>query len=186
MSSDSLPRAYLNEIRSGFDQVKSQTEEALAQIDDEKFFMPLRDGDNSAAIIVKHMAGNLRSRFLDFLTSDGEKPDRRRDTEFELEGDDSRQSLMRRWEDSWTILAQALDQLGDGDLLRTVTVRDQPHSVLEALQRQLMHHSSHAGQVVFLAKHLNGGRWRTLSIPKGQSEEFNAEMRRRFAQAGQG
>jgi len=125
-------------------------------------------------VIVKHIAGNLRSRWTDFLTSDGEKPDRRRDTEFELVGAaDTRESLMARWEEGWKTLFANVEPLTNEDLLREVPIRGEPHTVVRAINRQLTHYAGHVSQIVLLAKHWAGPKWQTLSIPRGQSETFN-------------
>jgi hypothetical protein len=128
------------------------------------------------AVIVKHMAGNLRSRFTDFLTSDGEKPDRQRDREFVVHDDAKRDEVLLSWEKSWQLLFDTVNSLHTDDLGRTVTIRGEPHSVLQALSRSVAHCSYHAGQIVFLAKHWKGADWKTLSVPKGKSETFNAQM----------
>jgi hypothetical protein len=124
---------------------------------------------------MKHMAGNMRSRWTDFLTSDGEKPDRRRDSEFLLEGED-RRAVEESWEEGWRRVFAAVEPLGAEDLMRTVTIRGEPHTVVMAINRQLSHYAQHTGQIVFLAKHLKSSAWETLSIPRGQSESFNAKM----------
>src|SRR5947207_15714781 len=129
---------------------------------------------NSTAIIVKHMAGNMRSRWMDFLTTDGEKLDRNRDTEFE-DGPKTREALMELWERGWKYLFDALEPLTDDDLTRTVTIRTEPHSVMQAINRQVAHYAHHVGQIVFLAKHLTAkttGKWESLSVPRGQSKQF--------------
>ncbi len=145
----------------------------MAQVSDDGFFATLDPDANSIAVLVKHIAGNLRSRWTDFLTSDGEKPDRRRDSEFEIEPSDSRAALLERWEAGWRALFAAIEPLEPDDLLRTVTIRGEPHSVLQAISRQLTHYGEHVGQIVLLAKHEAGKGWRTLSIERGKSEEFN-------------
>ena len=121
---------------------------------------------------MKHIAGNARSRFTDFLTSDGEKPDRFRDQEFELSERTSRDEVMRWWEQGWSTVLSTLDSLKPEDVLRTVTIRQEPHTVVQALNRALTHYAQHIGQIVFLAKHLRSSRWQTLSIPRGKSETF--------------
>lgn len=172
-----LASTYLAETRSRFGKTKEQVERAAAQVDDAAFFATLgADEDNGIAVIVKHMAGNLRSRFTDFLTSDGEKPDRDRDSEFEIGAGDTRAAIMARWEAGWSALFAALDALAPGDLLRTVRIRGEPHTVVQALERQQTHHAYHAGQVVLLAKHHAGPAWRTLSIPRRGSAAFNEAM----------
>jgi hypothetical protein len=122
---------------------------------------------------MKHMSGNMRSRWTDFLTTDGEKPDRNRDSEFETEDSDTAASIRERWEDGWARVFAAVEALEPADLGRTITVRGEKHAVLQAITRQLTHYASHVGQIVFLAKHLAGDRWQTLSIPRGKSREFD-------------
>ncbi|MCK6479015.1 MAG: DUF1572 family protein [Planctomycetaceae bacterium] len=145
---------------------------ALAQVPEEAWFRPLAPGENSIALVMKHLSGNMRSRWTGFLTTDGEKPDRNRDGEFELEAADTPGALRERWETGWTLLHRTLDGLGEGDLARTVTIRGEPHTVLQAIVRQLAHYGYHAGQIVLLARHFAGERWTSLSIPKGRSREF--------------
>jgi hypothetical protein len=171
-----LATQYLADVKARFDSIKSMADRAAAQVDDAAFFAPLAAEENSIALVMKHMAGNLRSRFTDFLTSDGEKPDRNRDAEFERAPADSRAAILARWEEGWRILFAALDAIAPGDLTRTVTIRGEPHTVIQALSRQLAHQSQHAGQIVLLAKHAAGARWQTLSIPRGQSAAFNRDL----------
>ncbi len=161
-----------------FRRLQDLAERALAQVDDEGFFRVRGEDGNSPAVLVKHVAGNLRSRWRDFLTSDGEKPDRRRDTEFELDEADDRAALMARWRDAWAILHDALDPLDDGDLERTVTIRGEPHTVLQAVSRQLTHYAYHVGQIVLLARLEAGAAWQSLSVPRGRSQAFNAAPKR--------
>ncbi|MFL5560934.1 MAG: DUF1572 family protein [Gemmatimonadaceae bacterium] len=174
----SMETVYLTDVKARFDSIKTQAERAAAQVDDAAFFAPLGAEENSIAIVMKHMSGNLRSRFSDFLTSDGEKPDRNRDGEFEQGAGDSRAAILARWAEGWRILSDTLDALTPSDLTRTVTIRGEPHTVIQALSRQLVHQSQHAGQVVLLAKHAAGARWRTLSIPRGQSTAFTPDLKR--------
>lgn len=168
---------FLAENIAGFRSLKDQAERALAQADDGAFFATLDAGSNSLAVLVAHMAGNARSRWTDFLTADGEKPDRNRDTEFELEPGVSREELMRRWEAGWGALFAALEPLTAADLNRTVTIRGEPHSVMQAVLRQVRHYAYHVGQIVQLAKHYRGAEWETLSIPRGQSRQFDRALR---------
>ena len=176
MSSSTLDSLYLADVKARFESIKTQAERAAAQVDDAAFFTPLGDDENSIALIMKHMAGNLRSRFSDFLTTDGEKPDRDRDSEFEQVPADSRATILARWAEGWRILFDALASLTPADLTRTVTIRGEPHTVIQALSRQLVHQSHHAGQIVLLAKHAAGARWQTLSIARGQSSAFTREL----------
>lgn len=151
---------------------KRMGENAMAQLKDEEFFVLLDPEANSVAILVKHLAGNMRSRFTDFLTSDGEKPDRFRDHEFEVTPATTRGDVMKWWEEGWACVMGAIDGLKAEDVMRTVTIRGEPHTVLQAVNRQIAHYAQHIGQLVFLAKHLRSSEWKTLSIPRGKSEEF--------------
>jgi hypothetical protein len=166
-----LSSEYLDSVRSTFGKYRELSEGAMAQVDDEAFRWAPDAESNSIAQIVKHMGGNLRSRWTAFLETDGEKPDRNRDAEFEEESADSREALMRRWEEGWNALDGTLDSLSAADLLRTVTIRGEPHSVVLAIERALTHAAYHAGQIVYLAKHLAGGGWQTLSIPRAPRRE---------------
>lgn len=168
---------FLAENIAGFRSLKDQAERALAQADDGALFATLDAGSNSLAVLVAHMAGNARSRWTDFLTADGEKPDRNRDAEFELEPGVSREELMRRWEAGWGALFAALEPLTAADLNRTVTIRGEPHNVMQAVLRQVRHYAYHVGQIVQLAKHYRGAEWETLSIPRGQSRQFDRALR---------
>lgn len=168
---------YLDDTLQEFRRLKRLADGALAQVTDDQFFTTLDPGSNSLAAILKHLAGNMRSQWTDFLTTDGEKPDRRRDTEFAIEPADTRAALMARWETGWQVLFQAIEPLSPKDLGRTVLIGGEPYTVLEAIQWQVSHYGYHVGQIVFLAKHFAGPRWRTLSIPRGKSDEINAAMR---------
>jgi len=163
---------YLEEARRQMRGHKRMGEGAMAQLRDEDFFVTLDPESNSVAILVKHLAGNMRSRFTDFLTTDGEKPDRFRDMEFELTPATTRAEVMKWWEEGWARVLGAIDALHPEDVLRTVTIRGEPHTVLQAINRQIAHYAQHIGQIVFLAKHYRSNEWKTLSIPRGKSEEF--------------
>jgi hypothetical protein len=163
---------YLEEARRQLRGHKRMGEGAMAQLRDEDFFVTLDPEANSVATLVKHIAGNMRSRFTDFLTSDGEKPDRFRDREFELSPATTRAEVMNWWEQGWATVFAAIDPLKPEDVMRTVTIRSEPHTVLQAINRQIAHYAQHIGQIVFLAKHLRSKEWKTLSIPRGKSEEF--------------
>jgi hypothetical protein len=169
-----LENYHADAVRS-FRNYKKMAERAIEQVSDEEFFFLIDAEANSIALIVKHIAGNLRSRWTDFLTTDGEKPDRDRDSEFERAGD-TRGSLMKFWESSWQVLFDNVEPLSSEDLSRTVSIRGEPHTVIEAINRQLTHYAYHVGQIVFLAKHLRSADWKTLSIPKKRSAEFNKSM----------
>jgi hypothetical protein len=164
---------YLPMVVSEFKRLKSVADGALAQVSVEQLFHVGGAEDNSLAVIMKHLSGNMVSRWRDFLTSDGEKPARRRDDEFIITAADTRDALFARWESGWGEMFAALAPLRAADLARTVTIRGEAMSVLHAIQRQLTHYAYHIGQIVFLAKHLVGPTWKTLSIPRGKSEEFN-------------
>jgi hypothetical protein len=163
---------YLEEARRQMRGHKRMGEGAMSQLRDEEFFITLDPEANSVAIIVKHLAGNMRSRFTDFLTSDGEKPNRFRDQEFELNAATTRADVMKWWEEGWSRVFGAIDPLQPEDVMRTVTIRGEPHTVLQAINRQIAHYAQHIGQIVFLAKHLRSSEWKTLSIPRGQSEAY--------------
>lgn len=149
----------------------------MAQLSDEQLLATIDQESNSVAIIVKHMAGNMRSRWTDFLTTDGEKPDRDRDSEFERPPA-TRAALMALWEEGWDRVFTALGPLTDADLGRTITIRGEAHSVMQAINRQVAHSSYHAGQIVFLAKHLKSTDWKCLSVPRGQSAEYHQRVLR--------
>jgi hypothetical protein len=163
---------YLDEAHRQMRGHKRLAEGAMAQLKDQELFVTLDPESNSIAVIVKHMAGNMRSRFTDFLTTDGEKPDRYRDQEFELTSTTTRADLTKRWEEGWARMFEAIESLKPEDVMRTVTIRGEPHTVLQAVNRQVAHYAYHTGQIVFLAKHIRSGKWKTLSIPRGKSEEF--------------
>lgn len=163
---------YLEEARRQFRGHKRMGEAAMAQLSDADFFVTLDPESNSVAILVKHLAGNMRSRFTDFLITDGEKPDRFRDREFEITGTTTRADVMKWWDDGWAIVLGTIESLKPEDVMSTVTIRGEPHTVLQAVNRQIAHYAQHIGQIVFLAKHLRSSRWKTLSIPRGKSEEF--------------
>jgi hypothetical protein len=177
---DPLARHYLDNAAEEFRDLKKLADRAAAQVSDEEFFRAIDPESNSIAVIMKHVAGNLRSRWTDFLTSDGEKPDRHRDTEFLTEGED-RAAVLGRWEAGWRTLFDTLESLRDVDPMRAVTIRREPHTVVEAVNRQLAHYGQHTGQIVFLAKHLKSSAWKTLSVPRGQSEAFNKKMEEEHA-----
>ncbi len=166
---------YLDEAHRQMRGHKRLAEGAMAQLQDDELFITLDPEANSIAIIVKHMAGNMRSRFTDFLTTDGEKPDRHRDQEFEVTAATTGSEVMTWWEEGWARVFGAIESLEPEDLTRTVTIRGEPHTVLQAINRQIAHYAYHIGQIVFLAKHIRSSNWKTLSIARGKSEEFNAK-----------
>jgi uncharacterized damage-inducible protein DinB len=170
-----LTISYIKDSLSVFRYYKKLTERAMEQVTDEQLFLALDGEMNSIAIIVKHMVGNMRSRWTDFLTSDGEKPDRKRDTEFENPAA-TRADLLKLWEEGWSRVFRALEPLSEADLERTVEIRGEPHSVMQAINRQIAHYSYHCGQIVFLAKHVQAAQWKSLTVPRGKSEDFNQKV----------
>lgn len=163
---------YLSDASRSFESYKRLGEKAIEQVSDEEFFRVLDDESNSIAVIVKHVAGNLRSRWTDFLSSDGEKPDRNRDTEFELMGE-TRASLMESWEAGWQILFDSIEPLSVEDFDKKIEIRGEEHTIAEALNRQMTHYAYHIGQITFLAKHFRSAEWSSLSVPRNKSDEFN-------------
>jgi len=173
-----LTTSYLKDSTGVFHYYKKLAERAMAQCPDDALFTTVDAESNSIGIIVKHMAGNMRSRWKDFLTTDGEKPDRDRDSEFEAPPK-TRAELMAMWEGGWKYVFDALEPLSDADLTRTVTIRSKPHSVMQAINRQIAHYAHHTGQILFLAKHFatkSGKKWESLSVPRGESKQFTAEV----------
>lgn len=158
-----------------FQKIKKLADKSIAQLSDQQLHATLDAEANSIAVLMRHMAGNMRSRWVDFLTTDGEKPDRMRDREFEDPGQ-TRDELLAEWEHGWHCLFDALAPLTDADLQRTVVIRSEPHTVYKAISRQIAHYAGHAYQILLLAKHMAGPNWKTLSIPRGQSEAFNRRM----------
>lgn len=168
-----------NAVRE-FRLLKGLADDATAQLDDAAFFNPPDGESNAVAVMVKHLAGNMRSRWTDLLTSDGEKSDRDRDAEFDVRPGETREVLRMRWEAGWRALFDALGALEPEDLQRTVHIRSEPHTVLRAIHRQLVHYAYHVGQIVFVAKQQRGAAWRTLTIPRGASQEFTARVRAHY------
>jgi hypothetical protein len=179
MSSD-FRSQYLDEVFRSLRGHKRLADDAIAQLTDEQFFALPDAESNSVAVMVKHMAGNMRSRFTDFLSSDGEKPDRKRDQEFVVHEHATRAELLHAWEQHWELVFETINSLQPEDLGHTITIRAQPHSVLQALNRAATHLAYHVGQIVFLAKHWRGAQWKSLSIPKGQSEQVHAAMLKKY------
>src|SRR5256885_14726615 len=170
-----LTTSYIADALTVLRQYKTMAERAIEQASDEQLTGTLDPESNSIAIIVKHMAGNMRSRWRDFLTTDGEKPDRNRDTEFESPAT-TRAELMDQWNAGWTWVFGALEPLSDADLTKTIYIRGEAHSVMQAINRQVAHYSHHIGQIVFLAKHLCADSWTSLSVPRKQSATLNADV----------
>ncbi|HKD45599.1 MAG TPA: DUF1572 family protein [Candidatus Angelobacter sp.] len=171
----SIASSFLDEAFRTLRGYKRMADGALSQLNDREFFHLLDPESNSVAVVVKHIAGNLRSRWTDFLVSDGEKPDRNRDQEFMVAPGETRESLMQYWERSWETTFKSLQDLKPEDVSRTVYIREEPHMVLQAVSRSVAHMAHHVGQIVFLAKHLRSTEWKTLSIPRGKSAEYNAQ-----------
>ncbi|MGA9672705.1 MAG: DUF1572 domain-containing protein [Terracidiphilus sp.] len=167
--------SYIKDSLAVFRYYKKLADRAMAQVTDEQLFATLDDEANSIAIVVKHVAGNMRSRWTDFLTTDGEKPNRNRDAEFE-DPPATRTALLELWENGWACLFDAIEPLTEADLGRTVTIRGEPHSVMQAINRQLAHYPHHVGQIVLLAKHFCCGCWESLSVPRNKSAEFNRKV----------
>jgi uncharacterized damage-inducible protein DinB len=167
--------SYVEDSLTLFRYYKNLAERAMAQVKDEQLETVLDSEMNSIAVIVKHMAGNMRSRWTDFLTSDGEKPNRNRDDEF-VEPPSTREELIRLWEEGWRHVFSALEPLSDNDMSRTVTIRGEAHSVMQAINRQMAHYAYHCGQIVMLAKHFKDDKWESLTVPRRKSAEFNRRV----------
>lgn len=167
--------SYLADSISLFRYYKKLGDRAMAQVSDEDLTRTLDPESNSVALVVKHLAGNMRSRWTDFLTTDGEKPDRHRDTEFEAPPA-TRAEILDAWEAGWACLFRALEALTDADLARKVTIRTEPHSVMQAINRQIAHYSCHVGQIVFLCKHFQSAHWKSLTVPRRGSAAFNRQV----------
>ena len=167
--------SYIEDSLALLHYYKNLGERAIEQVADEQLFAEIDDEANSIAIIVKHLVGNMRSRWTDFLTTDGEKPSRNRDAEF-VDPPATREALLKEWESGWACVFQAIEPLTEADLGRTVTIRGEAHSVMQAINRQLAHYPHHVGQIVLLAKHFAGHQWQSLSVPRNQSTEFNRKV----------
>lgn len=181
---DELGAHMLQDALRSLQQLKSLADRAVAQIEESQRTAQLDSGSNSVTMLMKHLGGNMRSRWTDFLTADGEKPDRRRDSEFEHAPGSSDAQVLAMWEEGWQCAFAGVAALRPEDLLRQVRIRGEVHTVVQALHRQLTHTAYHVGQMVMLAKHLGSDRWRTLSIPRGQSEAFNDITRQRAKGSG--
>ena len=171
---ETLAQHYLDDAIASFRAYKKLAEKALAQLKDEDYFVTLDGESNSVAVIMKHIAGNMFSRWTDFLTTDGEKPNRQRDLEFVIEPATTKDDVRAYWEKGWQCLFNAVEPLQPADFEKTVMIRGEEHTILQAINRQLMHYAQHIGQIVFLAKHLRSADWQSLSIPRNRSAEFNA------------
>jgi len=173
---ESITEAYLSDAIASFRAYKKLAEKALAQVEDEEYFITLDEESNSIAVIMKHIAGNMLSRWTDFLTTDGEKPDRHRDMEFVIEPQTTKDDLLAYWEKGWSCLFGALEPLTPEDFDRKVLIRGQEHTIVQAINRHLTHYAYHIGQTAFLAKHFRSSEWKSLSIPRNRSAEFNAYL----------
>ena len=179
MNDQTLGQHYLDDALKTFRGYKKLAERACAQISDEDFFRTLDEESNSIAVNMKHMAGNMLSRWTDFLTTDGEKPERDRDMEFVMTPGTTKEEMLAYWEKGWKCAIDAVEPLQPDDLMRTVTIRGQDHTVVQAINRQLAHYAYHVGQIVYLAKHFKSSDWQSLSVPKNRSAEFNARIQNR-------
>jgi uncharacterized protein DUF1572 len=179
MTTQSLGEHYLEDALKTFHDYKNLAERAFAQTSEADFFRAIDDESNSIAIIVKHMAGNMLSRWTDFLTTDGEKPERNRDMEFEMLPGTTKEEMLAYWERGWQVTFAAIEPLKPEDLMIVVQIRGQDHTVLQAINRQLSHYANHIGQVIYLAKHFRSSDWQTLSVPKNKSAELNAKLQNR-------
>jgi hypothetical protein len=174
---ESLAQHYLADVLSTFRAYRKLAEKALVQLNDEEYFVALDEESNSIAVIMKHIAGNMLSRFTDFLTSDGEKPDRNRDSEFVIDPRTTKGELYVYWERGWACLFKALEPLRPEDFEKKVTIRGQEHTIVQAINRQMTHYAYHIGQIVFLAKHFRSTEWNSLSVPRNRSAEFNTYLK---------
>ena len=174
MSSEAVAQDYLNDARKALRAYKKLADKALAQLKEDEYFVTLDEESNSIAVVMKHIAGNAISRWTDFLNSDGEKPDRNRDYEFVILPETTKDDMLGYWERGWQCVFDALDPLQSEDLEKRVYIRGEEHTVVQAINRQLMHYAYHIGQIVFLAKHFRVADWNSLSIPRNKSADFNA------------
>jgi Protein of unknown function (DUF1572) len=176
MHDEALGQHYLADALRTFRDYKKLAERAIAQVSDEDFFRTIDEASNSIAVNVKHIAGNMLSRWSDFLTTDGEKPNRERDMEFVMLPETTKEEMLAYWESGWRCVFDAVEPLEPEDLMRTIRIRGQDHTVVQALNRQLTHYAYHVGQIVYLAKHFKSSEWQTLSVPKNKSAEFNTYL----------
>src|ERR1051325_2476671 len=181
MNNQTIGQHYLEDALNTFRDYKKLGERAFAQLSDEDFFRTIDPESNSIAVIMKHLAGNMISRWTDFLTTDGEKPERNRDMEFVMLPETTKEDMVAYWEKGWKCTFDAIEPLTADDLLRTVTIRGQDHTVIQAITRQVAHYANHIGQIVYLAKHLKAGDWQSLSVPKNKSAEFNAYLKEKLS-----
>lgn len=174
MSSEAIVQNYLDDALSSFRAYKKLAEKAIAQLKHEEFFVTIDEEANSVAVVMKHMAGNMLSRWTDFLNSDGEKPDRNRDMEFVIDSQTGKDELLAYWARGWQAVFTAVEPLRPEDFEKTVTIRGEAHTIVQAINRQLTHYAYHVGQIVFLAKHFRSAEWQSLTIPRNRSAEFNS------------
>ena len=174
--SEAIVQNYLDDALSSFRAYKKLADKAIAQLKDEEFFVTLDEEGNSVAVVMKHMAGNMLSRWTDFLTSDGEKPDRNRDMEFVIEPHTSKDDVLAYWDRGWKSVFDALEPLRPKDFEKKIMIRGEEHTIVQAINRQLTHYAYHIGQIVFLAKHFRSAEWKSLSIPRNRSSDFNAYL----------
>ena len=178
-----LAEHYLTDALQTFRDYKTLAERAFAQISDEDFFKTIDPESNSIAVNMKHLAGNMLSRWTDFLTIDGEKPERNRDLEFVMLPKTTKDDMIAYWEQGWKCVFDAVEPLKPEDLMRTITIRGQDHTVIQAINRQLAHYAYHVGQIVYLAKHFKSSEWQSLSVPRNRSSEFNAYLEQKLGQS---
>ena len=174
--SEAIVQNYLDDALSSFRAYKKLADKAIAQLKDEEFFVTLDEEGNSVAVVMKHMAGNMLSRWTDFLISDGEKPDRNRDMEFMIEPHTSKDDVLAYWDRGWKSVFDALEPLRPEDFEKKITIRGEEHTIVQAINRQMTHYAYHIGQIVFLAKHFRSAEWKSLSIPRNRSSDFNAYL----------
>jgi Protein of unknown function (DUF1572) len=185
MSTQSIAQHYLDNALQIFRDYKQLAERAFAQIRDEDFFATLDQESNSVAINMKHMAGNMLSRWTDFLNTDGEKANRDRDLEFVILPETGKAELLAYWEKGWRCLFEAIEPLAPDDVMRTVLIRGEEHTVVQAINRQIAHYAYHTGQIVYLSKHFNSSNWQNLSVPRNQSAEFNAYLEQKVKESSE-
>ncbi len=179
MSSEAIVQNYHEDSIASLKSYKKLADKAIAQLKDEEFFVTLDDESNSVAVVMKHMAGNMFSRWTDFLTSDGEKPNRNRDMEFVIEQSTTKEDVLDYWERGWACVFAAIEPLTAEDFEKKVMIRGEEHTIVMAINRQLMHYAYHIGQIVYLAKHFRASDWNSLTIPRNKSAEFNANMQQK-------
>ncbi|HEY6046274.1 MAG TPA: DUF1572 family protein, partial [Pyrinomonadaceae bacterium] len=184
MTTQSLGQHFLDDALQTFRDQKKLAERAFAQLSDQDFFRTIDAESNSIAVNIKHMAGNMLSRWTDFLTTDGEKPDRNRDMEFVMLPETTKEDMIGYWNKGWKCTFDAIEPLTPDDLMRTVTIRGQDHTVVQAINRQMAHYANHVGQIVYLAKHFKAGEWQSLSVPKNKSAEFNDYLKEKLSSTG--